>query len=155
MRKVYAVLAWIVAAGVVVQAASIALGLGGMLNYVQGGGVIDKAVVESGQQAYSGDVGFSIHEVVGGMIIPIAAIALLIVSFFVKVRGARMWAAIVFGLVALQAVLGYSIADVPYVGLIHGANALAVLLASVYAALRVGRAKRAGVEEPATDAVSA
>lgn len=155
MRKVYAVLAWIVAAGIVVQAASIALGLGGMLSYVQGGGVIDKAVVESGQQAYSGDVGFSIHEVVGGMIIPIAAIALLIVSFFVKVRGARMWAAIVFGLVALQAVLGYSIADVPYVGLIHGANALAVLLASVYAALRVGRAKRAGVEEPASDAVSA
>jgi len=155
MRKVYSVIAWIIAGGVVVQAASIALGLGGMLSYVQDGGVIDKAVVESGQQAYTGDVGFPIHELVGGMVIPIAAVALLVVSFFVKVRGARMWAAIVFGLVAIQALLGYSIADLPYAGLVHGANALAVLLASVYAALLVRRSKRAGVEEPASDAVTA
>lgn len=155
MRRVYSVIAGIISGGIVVQAASISLGLGGMLSYVEDGGVVDKALVEGGQQAYTGDVGFLIHEHVGWVVIPIAAIALLIVSFFVKARGARMWAAIVFGLVALQVVLGYSIADTPYAALFHGANALAVLLASVSAALLVRRSKRSGVEEATSDAVAA
>jgi hypothetical protein len=156
MRKVYAVLAWIIAGGVILQAASIAFGLGGMLNRVQEGGVIDKALVESGGAGGSGDLGFSIHATVGGIVIPVAALALLVVSFFVKARGARMWAAIVFGLVALQTTLGYSIVDVPYLGLIHGANALAVLLASVYAALRVGWLARADADATtASDVVQA
>ena len=72
-----------------------------------------------------------------------AAIALLVVSFFVKARGARMWAAIVFGLVVLQATLGFAIHGTPYAGLVHGANALAVLLAAVYAALRIRRVQPA------------
>jgi hypothetical protein len=156
MRKVYAVLAWIVAGGVIVQAASIALGLGGMLNRVQEGGVIDKALVESGGAGGSGDLGFSIHATVGGIVIPVAALALLVISFFVKARGARMWAAIVFGLVALQTTLGYSIVDVPFLGLIHGANALAVLLTALVAALRVGRSGGVGVDaQTASDAVQA
>lgn len=153
MRRVYAVLAWIIAGGVVVQAASIAFGYAGVSHYIQEGGVVDKALVESSRQSFTGDLGIPIHATVGGMVIPLAAVALLIVSFFVKVRGARMWAAIVFGLVALQVTLGYSVVDVPYLALIHGANALAVLLASVFAALRVGRSTRAGVEEPAASDV--
>lgn len=156
MRKVYAVLAWIIAGGVIVQAASIAFGYAGMSHYVQEGGVVDKAFVESSQQSFTGDLGVPIHATVGGIIIPLAAIALLIVAFFVKARGARMWAAIVFGLVALQATLGYSVVDVPYLALIHGANALAVLLASVTAALRVGRSPRAAADAPtASDVVEA
>ena len=141
MRRIYAVLAWIVAGGVVVQAASIAFALGGIAHFVQEGGVIDKALVESRQAVFTGELGFPIHGIVGGMVIPAAALLLLILSFFVKyqrthLRGARLWAGVVFALVALQATLGYSIADMPYLALIHGANALAVLVAAIHAALR-------------------
>ncbi|MDQ0690023.1 hypothetical protein [Arthrobacter sp. W4I7] len=151
MRRTYSVIAWIIAGGVVVQAASIAFGFGGMVRFVQDGGVVDKALIESQQATFTGDLGFPIHAMVGGMVIPIAALALLIISFFVKVRGARLWAAIVFGLVALQITLGYSITDMPYLGLIHGANALAVLLTAVNAALHVRRSAMVGPAVPAAD----
>ncbi|WP_258804120.1 hypothetical protein [Pseudarthrobacter sp. NS4] len=154
MRRFYSVIAWIIAGGVVVQAASIAFGLGGMGHYIQGGGVIDKALVESRQATFTGDLGFPIHGIVGGMVIPIAAIVLVIVAFFVKVRGARKWAAIVLFLVALQITLGYSITDMPYLGLVHGANALAILLAAIYAALRISRPNFITAEKPASDAIT-
>lgn len=155
MRTVYSVIAWIIAGGVVLQAASIAFGLGGMLSYVQEGGVVDKALVESDQATYTGDLGFGIHATVGGMIIPLAALLLLIVSFFVKSRGARMWAAIVLGTVALQVTVAYSIVDVPYLGLIHGANALAVLATAVVAAVVVQRRASVRAEDQASDVLTA
>jgi len=160
MRRIYSAVAWIIAAGVVVQAASIAFALGGIAHYVQDGGVIDKALIESGQATFTGDLGFPIHGMVGGMVIPIAALLLLVLAFFVKangarVPGARMWAGIVLALVALQITLGYSIPDMPYLGLIHGANALAVLLAAVSAAVRVNRASATGTPQRAsTDAIA-
>ncbi|MFH8249311.1 hypothetical protein ACH3VR_02950 [Microbacterium sp. B2969] len=140
MRVVYAVIAWIVAGGVVVQAASIAFGLGGMVHFVQEGGVIDKALVESRQGSFEGELGFPIHAIVGGGVIPLAALTLVVVSFFVRARGAKLWALVVLGLVVLQVSLGYSIPDAPWAGLVHGANALAVLLAAVFAALRIRNA---------------
>lgn len=154
MRRTYSVIAWIVAGGVAVQAASIAFGLGGMARYIQDGGVIDKALVESRQAVFVGELGFPIHGIVGGMVIPVAALALLAVSFFVKARGARMWAAIVLGVVALQITLGYSITDMPYLGLIHGANALAVFLTAVYAARRISRPNAAGLAAKPSNAVA-
>jgi heme A synthase len=154
MRKIYSVIAWIVAGGVVVQAASIAFGFGGMVHYVQDGGVVDKALIESHQATFTGDLGFPIHGIVGGTVIPLAALALLIISFFVKARGARLWAAIVLALVALQVTLGYSIVDMPYLGLIHGANALAVLLTALYAAMRISRRSMNRAAEPASDAIA-
>jgi hypothetical protein len=154
MRRIYLTIAWIIAGGVVVQAASIAFGFGGMVHYVQGGGVIDKAIIESRQATFTGDLGFPIHGIVGGMVIPLAAVSLLIVAFFVKGRGARLWAAIVLGLVALQITLGYSITDMPYLGLIHGANALAVLLTAVYTALRISRRNMIGAAKPASDVIA-
>lgn len=154
MRRTYSTIAWIIAGGVVVQAASIAFGLGGMSHYIQEGGVVDKALIESRQATFTGVLGFPIHGIVGGMVIPLAALALLIVAFFVKVRGARLWAAIVLALVALQITLGYSIADMPYLGLIHGANALAVLLTAVYAALRIRRPKTIVAREPSSDVIA-
>jgi hypothetical protein len=155
MRKTYSILAWIVAGGVVVQAAAMAFGVGGMVHFVQEGGVVDKALIESRQVTYTGELGFFIHAIVGGVVIPLVAVALLIVAFFVKVRGARLWAAVVLGLVVLQVTLGFALRDIPYLGLIHGANALAVLLASVFAALRVRRAPRASLEEATSDAAAA
>jgi hypothetical protein len=154
MRRTYSTIAWIIAGGVVVQAASIAFGLGGMSHFIQEGGVVDKALIESRQATFTGVLGFPIHGIVGGMVIPLAALALLIVALFVKARGARPWAAIVLALVALQITLGYSIADMPYLGLVHGANALAVLLAAVHAALRIRRPKTIVAQEPAPDVIA-
>ncbi|HEX6954173.1 MAG TPA: hypothetical protein VF156_04765 [Agromyces sp.] len=149
MSRIYRGLAWAVAGGVVVQAAAIAFAFGGMLNLVSEGGVVDKALLESFQAAGVGEVGFLVHGLVGGVVIPLLAFALLVVSFFVRVRGARLWAAIVFGLVALQVTIGFSITDVPHLGLIHGANALAVVVAGSVAAMRV----RTAVRGPAAEEV--
>ena len=60
----------------------------------------------------------------------------------------------------LQVTLGFSITDVPYLGLIHGANALAVVVAAVGrgAARAARRARPDGTraaEEATTDAVAA
>ncbi|MRX44709.1 hypothetical protein [Agromyces kandeliae] len=161
MQKLYIGLAWTVAGAVVVQAAAIAFAFGGMLNLVSEGGVVDKALLESYQAAGVGEPGLMIHGIVGGMVIPLVALVLLIISFFVRVRGAKLWAAITFGLVALQVTLGFSITDVPYLGLIHGANALAVVAAASIAALRVRRGRLAAAsaptagEEATSDAVAA
>lgn len=160
MRKLYSGLAWTVASAVVVQAAAIAFAFGGMLNLVAEGGVVDKALLESFQAGGVGELGFMIHGLVGGVVIPLLAVALLVVSFFVRVRGAALRAALVLGLVALQVTLGFTIVASPYLGLIHGANALAIVAAAVVAALRVRRARRAGSphpsrEEATNDAVSA
>ena len=102
MRKLYTVLAWTIAGAVVVQAAAIAFAFGGMLNLVSEGGVVDKALLESFQAGGVGELGFMIHGLVGGVLIPLIALALLVVSFFVRARGAKLWAAITFGLVVLQ-----------------------------------------------------
>jgi heme A synthase len=162
MRKVYSALAWIIAGGVVVQAAAIAFAFGGVLNRVSNGDVVDKALLESGGAGGSGELGFWIHGIVGGGVIPLLAVALLIVSFFTRARGAKLWAAITLGLVMLQVTLGFSITDVPYLGLIHGANALAIVVAASVAALRMRRSPRtaagatAGTSEGAdSDAVAA
>lgn len=159
MRKLYTVLAWTIAGAVVVQAAAIAFAFGGMLNLVSEGGVVDKALLESFQAAGVGELGFMIHALVGGVLIPLVALALLVVSFFVRARGAKLWAAITFGLVVLQVIIGFSITDMPYLGLIHGANALAVVATASVAALRVGRRGVVEAGSPAegatTDAVSA
>ena len=162
MRKVYSALAWIIAGGVVVQAAAIAFAFGGVLNRVSNGDVVDKALLESGGAGGSGELGFWIHGIVGAGVIPLLAVALLIVSFFTRARGAKLWAAITLGLVMLQVTLGFSITDVPYLGLIHGANALAIVVAASVAALRMRRSSRtpadasAGASEGAdSDAVAA
>jgi heme A synthase len=139
MQKLYTGLAWTVAGAVVIQAAAIAFAFGGMLNLVAEGGVVDKALLESFQAGGVGELGFLVHGLVGGVLIPLVALVLLVVAFFVRARGAKSWAAVTLGLVVLQVVLGFSITDVPYLGLIHGANALAVVAAASVAALRVGR----------------
>ncbi len=161
MCRIYAGLAWIIAAAVVVQAAAIAFAFGGMLNHVSEGGVVDKALLESGGAGGAGELGFWIHGIVGAGVIPLLAVSLLIVSFFARAKGARLWAAITLGLVVLQVTLGFSITDMPYLGLIHGANALAVVVSAVVAALlarrsrRARAASRADAEEANSDAVAA
>lgn len=155
MRKTYQILAWVIVGGVVVQAASIAFGFGGMASYVNGGGVVDKALIESRQATFTGDLGFPIHGIVGGMVIPIASLLLLVLSFFAKVPRGRTWAVVVFALVLVQSMVGYSIKDMPYLGLLHGANALAVLVTALVAARRAAAIAPAGMLVPSAEHVRA
>ena len=119
----------------------IAFGFGGMVGYVMDGGVVDKALVESQQATFTGDLGFPIHGIVGGLVMPVAALLLGVASFFVRgVPRARTMAWAVFALVFIQGSAGYAITDTAYVGLFHGANALAVLVLGILTARRPARA---------------
>ena len=153
MRRFTSGLAWAIAGGVVVQAAAIAFAFGGLLNRVSNGDVVDKALLESRQSGGTGEAGFWIHGIVGGAVIPLLAIALVVASFFVRARGAKLWAAITLALVVLQVTLGFTIIGAPYLGLIHGANALAIVATAVVTAMRLRRMPRAAADaEAGTDA---
>jgi hypothetical protein len=136
MRAVYRVLAWLVAAEVVVQAAAVAYGVFGLAKWVEGGGVLDKAVMESDTPAFPEVAGFAVHGINGMMIVPALALLLLVVSFFARVRRGVAAAGAVAGLVAVQVLLGMLAHGIPGLGILHGATALLLLAAAVYAARR-------------------
>jgi hypothetical protein len=133
MKSTYRVLALLIALGVVVQAMSIALGWFLVLKDVDDGAVFDKNT--------DFNAGQITHSTVGLMVIPLLAIVLLIVSFFAGIAGGVKWAAIVFGLVALQIVLGFLSFAVPALGALHGLNALAVLAVAGIAGRRAAPVK--------------
>jgi len=142
MRKVYLVFAWLVAAGVVVQASAIAFAVAGDNHLIETGGVIDKAFVESsinGTTTYVGVQGHAVHAMNGMMVLPALALLLLISSFFVRGRAPKLWALLVVGLIALQLLLGFTMFNVPYLGILHGTNALAILLVAITAAIKARR----------------
>lgn len=143
MRSTYRVLAYVIAAGVAIQAASVALGFFLILSHVDGGGVL------TANYDYSGNAGIMVHRVGGLGLVPLASIALLVVSFFTRVPGAVRWAATVFGLVVLQIAFVFGAFLAPSVGALHGLNALAVLGAAMYAGRRVSRVGEQ--DEPALD----
>ena len=130
MRAAYRVLATLVALGVLVQAAAIAYAWFVVINQLDGGEVL------TGDSARN--LGHDLHGTVGMMIIPVIALALLVVSFFARIPGGVRLAAIVFGLVVLQVVLAFVSFGAPVVGALHGANAIALLGASIATARRAG-----------------
>jgi hypothetical protein len=103
MRTAYKVLAYIVAAEVAIQAMVMVWAIAGLGVWVDGGGVFDKSVIEgsigSGAMPFPQVLGILVHGINGTFVVPGIALALLIVSFFTKARGAIMWAVIVFVLV--------------------------------------------------------
>jgi hypothetical protein len=139
MKTVYKVLAYIVAAEVVIQAMAMVFAVAGLGRWVSEGGVLDKAVMESEESAFPEVVGFMIHGLNGMMIIPAIALLLLISSFFAKVPGGAKWAALVFGLVVVQVSLGFAGHAIPALGSLHGLNALMLFTAALYTARRVSR----------------
>jgi hypothetical protein len=135
VRTTYRVLAYLIAAGVALQASSVALAFFTILLEVDDGGVI------TADYNYEGNLGIMIHRVGGLGIIPLAAIALLIVSFFTKAPGAVRRAGAVFGLVVLQIAFVFAaFGGMPSVGALHGLNALALFLAALWAGRRISRA---------------
>lgn len=134
MRTAYRVLAFVVGIEVIIQAGMIAYAVFGEAKFIAGGGVINKAVIESRSADFDGVLGFPVHAINGQMVIPVITLAFLVVSFFAKVPKGVMWAGIVAGLVVLQVVLGIFGGDIPFVGLLHGINALALFMVAIHAA---------------------
>lgn len=130
MRSVYRVLSGLITLGVVVQLAAIAAAWFLVLNDVDKGGVFDNN---------SRNWAHNLHSVVGAELIPLLAIALLVVSFFARVPGGVKWAALTFGAVVLQIVLAFAAYAVPGIGALHGLNALAVAGLAQMASRQAGK----------------
>ena len=155
MRTAYKVLAYIVAAEVAIQAMAVVWAIAGLVKWVDAGGVFDKSIMESGATPFTEVFGIIVHGINGTFVIPGIALALLIVSFFTKVRGAIKWAVIVFVLVVAQGQIGYLGHEFPLAGALHGLNALALFGAALYTGRRMRTAApRSGVT-PAEEQVAA
>jgi hypothetical protein len=158
MRRVYRVLAYLVAAEVVVQAAAIAWAVAGLGHWVHGGGVFDASVMEDtgGPLPFPEVTGIIVHGINGSAIVPGLAVLLLVFSFFAKVRGGTKWAVAVFVLVAVQAQLGFAAGDLPALGALHGINALLLFSAALWTAVRAsaGRSSVVATPEAAEQSVS-
>ena len=148
MRTAYKVLAYLVAAEVAVQAMVIVWFIAGLGKWIEGGGVLDKAAMESEGTPFPQVAGMMAHVINGFFVIPGLALLLLIISFFTKVRGATKWAVIVFVLVIVQSQLGGLSHDFPLAGALHGLNALALFGVALYAGRRLRAATAAAVEQP-------
>ncbi|MBL7253071.1 hypothetical protein [Paractinoplanes lichenicola] len=148
MRKTYRVLAYVVAAEVVVQAIAIAWFVAGLGHWVTGGGVLDNAAMESDEIAFPEVYGVIVHGINGSIVVPVVALALLIVSFFAKIPGGVKWAVAVFVLTLVQGQLGYLGHEVPAVGGLHGLNALALF------AVALITARRAPARQPRPEAAA-
>jgi hypothetical protein len=138
MRTTYRVLADIIAVAVVIQAMAIIWAIAGLFHWIDsGGGTLNSTVLNSWDDDppdFQGSLGFAIHGIVGGMVLPLLALVLLIVAFFAHVPGGVKWAAIVLVSVFVQLVAGYSGTDAPWVGLIHGLNAFVLFSIAIFAA---------------------
>ena len=128
MKATYRVLAMLIAVGVLVQVAAIAYAWFDVLATVDDGGAYS-------DRGSDDNAGHALHAIMGLMVIPAMALALLVVSFFAKVPGGIKWAGIVLGVVVLQVTLAVFAYALPAIGALHGLNAVA--LAAV-----AGRASR-------------
>ena len=136
MRNAYRILAIVIAAEVVIQAAAMVFAVAGLGIWVEEGGVLDKAAFESEDLSFTGVGGFIVHGINGMMIIPLLALALLIVSFFAKVSKGVLWAGLVLLFTVVQVVLGLLGHSYAIAGGIHGANALLLFGLAVMAFMR-------------------
>ncbi len=149
MRATYKYLAYAVPVLVAVQAAAIAFAFFGLGKWVEDGGTLDKAAMEGNDLSFTGDLGFMVHSIDGQMLIPLVALALLVVSFFAKIPGGTKWAAFVLLDVVFQIALAFTAFGAPVVGMLHGLNALFLAWLGWTAARRVGAAESAAASHEA------
>ncbi|MET7328247.1 hypothetical protein [Nonomuraea sp. NPDC005650] len=145
MEHVYKVLAYLVAIEVAVQASMVVWADAGLGLWVEGGGVVDKALMESGETPFAEALGLMIHGMNGIFVIPVLALLLLISSFWARLPGAVKAAGLVLLLVVLQIAFGLVGHSIPLVGLVHGLNALLLFTVALYAARRGAAASPAAV----------
>jgi hypothetical protein len=145
MKSVYRVLAYLIALEVVIQAAAIAFAIAGLGTWIQAGGVLDAAAMESETTEFTGVAGFMIHSMNGQMIVPLIALLLLISSFFARIPGGVLWAGLVLLAVVVQVLLGIFSHGAPVLGLVHGIVAFVLFVFAVIAA-RKAEAVLGGLE---------
>ena len=146
MKNVYRVLAFLVAAGVMVQAAAIAYGMFGLIKWVENGGTLDKATELNSE--LGGYTGFSVHATAGIMVVPAIALLFLISSFFAKIPGGVKWALFVFLAALVQVALGLFAHAIAGLGWLHGLNALILFGLAVTAGMRVNRVAAVETRDP-------
>lgn len=128
MRSAYRVLAHLIMISVVIQAAVIAWTFFGLGDWIQDGGVLNKAVLDDRDTVnFAAQRGAMIHGIGGMLVVPLLALAFLIVSFFAKVPGGVRSAVVIIVLIAVQVVLGIAGHNVPWLGLLHGINAFLII----------------------------
>lgn len=137
MKTTYRVLAYALAAEVMVQTMAIAYALAGLNKWVEDDrGVLTKKVLDDKSAHFAGVGGFAVHGINGEMIIPMLTLVLLIVSFFAKVPSGTRRAAILVGLVVLEVVLGIVLGSIPFVAPLHVLNAFGILIMAFMAGYR-------------------
>ncbi len=135
MRAAYKYLAYAIDLLILVQAAAIAWAIFGESKYIDDGNTVNKALQESDSLPFPEVVGFIIHGINGQILIPLVGLILLIVSFFAKVPEGPKWAGMLFGGIVLQVLLGLFAHGLPFLGALHGLNAL-LLFALAYRAAK-------------------
>lgn len=137
MRTAYRVLGHLIMISVVLQAAVIAWTMFGLGEWIQDGGVLNRAVMDDrGTVNFAAQRGAMLHGIGGMLVVPVLALAFLIVSFFARVPGGVRGALIVVGLVVVQVALGLAGHGVPWLGLVHAINAFLIIGLARAAALR-------------------
>jgi len=156
MRTTYRVLAALVCALVALQAAFHVWATAGMGIWIDEGGVLDKGTGEAigaGEQPWPELTGFILHGMSGMFVIPVVALALVVVALVARFPGAVPRALLVLGLVVTQVTLGLLGHSYPWLGFLHGINALVLFTAAVTAQRHA--AVRATTAVPAREAVDA
>lgn len=147
MKRTYQILAALLAVEVVLQAMGIAYGTAGLFHWVdKDGGVLNHAVVskfEDDPPDFNGVGGFAFHGINGFMVTPLIALLLLVVSFFAKVVGGVRSAAVLFGMVILQVVLGMASHDTPLLAPVHVLVAFGIFTMAATASMAAKRGVQA------------
>jgi heme A synthase len=147
MRTAYRVLAFAIAAMVAIQAGAIGYAVFAQLSFLEGGGTLDEATIESAP----GFDAFIFHALFAGVVL-LSSLAMLIVSFFPKIPQGVRWAVFVLIATIVQIALGVLSHLWAGIGALHGAAALVLFGVAVMAAMRSRRP--AAVEEPVTAEVA-
>ncbi|MCU1672396.1 MAG: hypothetical protein JWN77_509 [Frankiales bacterium] len=138
MKKAYSILAYLLAAEVVINGMAMAYAIAAVFRWVEeDGGVINKALLDADSPDFPGIGAFMLHGMNGMMVIPLLAVALLVVSFFAKVTGGTRRAAVLLGLVVLQVVLGLSAHGVSALAPLHVLNAFGIFVMAILTARSV------------------
>jgi hypothetical protein len=128
MRNAYKYLAFAIPVFVVIQAMAIAFEVFGLGAYVDDHGLPKGAFSgDNSAPSFFGDAGGAIHAIDGTFIIPLIALALLVVSFFAKVPGGTKFALFIVLDVIVQIMLAFIAFGAVIVGPLHALNAFVLM----------------------------
>jgi hypothetical protein len=131
--KAYRIIAHAISGCVVLQATWIALS-----------GFIIVHASDDGTTIDTENFGAKLHSIFGMGVIPLLAIALLILSLVAGIPGGTQWAAYLLGAVVVQIGLAYASASIPAIGILHGLTAFAII-----ALAEIGARRASASAEPA------